>query len=826
MEGGVFIMRFLFLFSLVILLHNVDKIYAAELNTITYSSHLTNGDTLVSPRGIFELGFFRPNSETKFLGIWYKNMSVQIVVWVANREYPRPKSSVDVLRISDKGDLVLIRDTTNETIWSSSNTNTGSRNTTAKLLDTGNLVVMDDTDSKVLWQSFDNPTDTLLPGMKLGEDYEKKIEWILSSWKTSQDPAPGDFTWGVDRGNYPQNILKKNGVKIFRAGPWRKERLVGNFNFTFNIVISEKEVSLTFNLENNTIPSRVILNSTGQLESFMWAEDARKWLPTVSLPRDICDTYNTCNAYGSCSVNTTTNKPSCACMDEKRFVPEYEENWETPTGWTDGCVRRTSLNCHSNGQSDDGFTNYTNVKLPDTQSSWFNTSMTMEECRTHCLKNCSCMAYANIESSGAGCLIWVNDLMDIRVFPEGSGSGRDIFVRMASSELVISKEKRGANVRAILLIIFAVVLVIALISTWCIYAWIKRKGGLWNAYERHDEAMELPLLSFTTIANATARFSLDNKLGEGGFGTVFKGHLDEGIEIAVKRLSKSSSQGVNEFKNEVICVSKLQHRNLVKLLGCCIKGNEKLLVYEYMPNGSLDSFIFDKRKGMLLDWTKRFNIIMGIARGLVYLHRDSRLRIIHRDLKASNILLDEDMNPKISDFGVARSFGGNETQANTERVVGTYGYMSPEYALEGVFSIKSDVFSFGVLVLEILIGKRNRGLIQPENENNLIGHAWLLYKEGRLMELIDPTLVESCRPPEVLRSIEVGLLCVQHSPEERPNMSNVIRMLAGEGAVPQPKEPAFFTEKDDHWLVGEFSSSTNCGASTINHVPITKSIRQ
>ncbi|KAJ0733627.1 putative protein kinase RLK-Pelle-DLSV family [Helianthus annuus] len=340
-----------------------------------------------------------------------------------------------------------------------------------------------------------------------------------------------------------------------------------------------------------------------------------------------------------------------------------------------------------------------------------------------------------------------------------------------------------------------------------------------NASTCQEEDMEPPIFSFSTIANATANFSSDNKLGEGGVGPVYKGMLEEGQEIAVKRLSKNSSQGLNEFKNEVVFISKLQHRNLVKLLGCCIEGDERLLIYEYMPNKSLDSFIFNETQSMLLDWTTRINIIKGIARGLVYLHQDSRLRIVHRDLKAGNILLDQDMNPKISDFGLARSFGGNETQANTERVIGTYGYMSPEYALDGLFSIKSDVFSFGVMVLEIVSGKRNRGF-RSENESNLIEHVWSLYNESRSMDLVDSSCVESCEPDEVIKAIKVGLLCVQHYAGDRPHMSSVIWMLGGEGEPPQPKQPSFFMERQ--LPVANFTSFTYNQEGSINNCTITE----
>ncbi|XP_062162375.1 cysteine-rich receptor-like protein kinase 10 isoform X2 [Alnus glutinosa] len=298
---------------------------------------------------------------------------------------------------------------------------------------------------------------------------------------------------------------------------------------------------------------------------------------------------------------------------------------------------------------------------------------------------------------------------------------------------------------------------------------------------------------FATVEAATAKFSDDNKLGAGGFGEVYKGTLPNKQEVAVKRLSKRSGQGEGEFKNEIELVAKLHHKNLVRLLGFCLEGEEKILIYEFVPNKSLDYFLYDPQRQGQLDWSKRYKIIKGIARGILYLHEDSRLRIIHRDLKSSNVLLDGDMNPKISDFGLAKLFETDQTRGHTRRIAGTLGYMPPEYAIRGQFSVKSDVYSFGVLILEILSGNKINSFYQSDGGRNLLSYAWKHWSDGTPLELLDLTLRDSYSAKEFMKCLQIGLLCVQEDPARRPTIASIVLMLNKSRSVifPSLQQPAY-----------------------------------
>ncbi|TVU18102.1 hypothetical protein EJB05_34174 [Eragrostis curvula] len=324
------------------------------------------------------------------------------------------------------------------------------------------------------------------------------------------------------------------------------------------------------------------------------------------------------------------------------------------------------------------------------------------------------------------------------------------------------------------------------------------------------------LFDISTLRAATDNFSETNKLGEGGFGSVYKGVLSEGLEIAVKRLALGSGQGLEELKTELVLVANLQHKNLVRLIGVCLEQNEKLLVYEYLPNRSLDTILFDSQKNKDLDWGKRLKIVNGVARGLQYLHEESQLKIVHRDLKPSNVLLDFDYNPKISDFGLAKLFDMDQSQGVTSHIAGTYGYMAPEYAMRGQYSVKSDVFSLGVLILEIITGRKNSSSFGTSEESvDLLSLVWEHWSMGTIEEMLDPLLVRRAPQDQMVKLVNIGLLCVQDSPADRPTMSSVNVMLSSNTVSLQaPSRPTFCIQDMEGDLEGSSDAYPRAFQST------------
>ncbi|KAJ4828224.1 hypothetical protein Tsubulata_313111 [Turnera subulata] len=759
-------------------------------DTIGANESVADGETLVSSGQTFTLGFFSAgNSSNRYVGIWFTRTSfiAHSVVWVANRDNPISDKS-GVLSINSEGNLVLYAKNQTIPIWSTNVTAVSSAGSSvAQLSDLGNLVLVRQDSNSVTWQSWDHPVNSLFAFSKIGIDYRTGLNRFLTSWKSPDDPGTGDFSLRMKPKGSPELFLYKGQVPIWRTGPWDGYKVNGvpgtgrSFIYNYILVNNNDETTFTWDTTNASIISTYYLDESGLFTRALWQDEERKWVIFYTAPDEACDNYGHCGPFGLCDPYIP-GAYECRCLPG--FQPKRPNDWYL-RDWAGGCVRNPGALTCRNGE---GFVKIANAKLPDTSVARVNLSLDLKACKKECLRDCSCMAYALADlRTGVGCTAWYGNLNDTRVF---SFSGQDLYIRVDAAEL--AKYTKSAKKGMLAVIVISVAVPVILVICF-LYWWVQRKR---NGRECHSESVDnnstsvllfgdrakdelfdesLLAINVHAILAATNEFSSENKLGEGGFGTVYKGQLANGQEIAVKRLSKTSRQGVEEFKNEVRLISKLQHKNLVRLYGCCIHGEEKMLVYEFLPNRSLDFFIFDKTRRSLLDWGKRFEIIMGIARGLLYLHQDSRLKIIHRDLKPSNVLLDAAMNPKISDFGMAKIFGDEQTEANTSRVMGTYGYMSPEYAMDGHYSIKSDVFSYGVLMLEIISARRNNGYAINENPTNLIGHV------------------------------------------KRPTMSSILYMLGSETTtLPSPRRPVFVFNT---WKSSLDSSSAR--TASMNDVSVT-----
>ncbi|XP_058779671.1 G-type lectin S-receptor-like serine/threonine-protein kinase CES101 isoform X2 [Vicia villosa] len=659
------------------------------------------------------------------------------VIWMYDRNQPIDISSA-VLSLNNSGVLKIEFQYKKEIIIYSSPQPIN--NTVATMLDTGNFVLEQlhpNGTKSVVWQSFDYPTDTLVPTMKLGVNRKTGHNWSLVSWLSHSVPTLGEFSleWEPKEGELN---IKKHGKVYWKSGKLGNSRLFDNIpanvqkNYQYVIISNKDEDSFSFEVkdQNYKMSPEWLLSSSGRLAS---------------------------------SEGEIGNADNCYGFNSDRGCQKWED---IPT-------------CRKPGEVFE-----IKIGRPNTHYAIFqdNVSYCYNDCKMSCWRNCGCNGFRKYYGNGTGCIFYSwNSTQDVdleddfkfyilgkptKSDPNHHGKRRWIWI--------------SAAIAVALLIICSLILCIAIKKHK--YGFkekkVKRKekemqelaasNELYSIKDLEDDfkGHDIKVFSYASILEATMDFSHENKLGQGGYGPVYKGILATGQEVAVKRLSKTSGQGIVEFKNELVLICELQHTNLVQLLGCCIHEEERILIYEYMPNKSLDFDLFDSTKRKLLDWKKRFNIIEGIAQALLYLHKYSRLKIIHRDLKASNILLDENMNPKISDFGMARMFTQQESTINTNRIVGTYGYMSPEYAMEGVYSTKSDVYSFGVLLLEIVCGRKNNSFYDADRPLNLIGHAWELWNDEQYAN-------------------------------DRPTMSDVISMLTNKHEhITLPTRPAFYVRKD------------------------------
>lgn len=775
---------------------------------LTQAKKLYPGDVLVSQNGVFALGFFSPatSNQSLFLGIWYNNIPERTYVWIANRDKPITAPSSAMLAISNSSNFVL-SDLEGHTFWTTmANINTRGDRAYAVLLGSGNLVLRLP-DNTTAWQSFDHPTDTLLPNKKFFLRYKAQVAMRLVAWKGPNDPSTRDFSYHSDPRSNLQAFIWHGTKPYYRFIALSLNRvLVSGEAYGSNIatlmykslVNTGDELYIMYTTSDGSPYTRIKLDYMSNMRFLSWNGSSSSWTVISQQPAAAgdCNLYASCGPFGYC--NFTLAIPRCQCLDG--FEPSDFNS-------SRGCRRKQQLGCGGRNH----FVTMSGMKLPDKFLQVQNRSF--EECMAKCSHNCSCMAYAyaygnltkaDTMSDQSRCLLWTGDLADMA----RASLGDNLYLRLADSPGHTSEDKKKNRY----LVVVLVTIIPCLLMLTCIYLvrkWQskgKRRNnknqnrmllGNLRSQELIEQNLEFSHVNFEYVVAATNNFSDSNILGKGGFGKVYKGKLEGGREVAVKRLNTGCTQGIEHFTNEVVLIDKLQHKNLVRLLGCCIHGDEKLLIFEYLRNKSLDYFLFDDSKKPILDWQTRFNIIKGVARGLVYLHQDSRMRVIHRDLKASNILLDEEMSPKISDFGMARIFGGNQHQANTKHVVGTYGYMSPEYAMEGIFSVKSDTYSFGVLVLELISGCKISSTHLIMDFPNLIACAWSLWKDGKAEKFVDSIILECYSLNEFLLCIHVGLLCVQEDPNARPLMSSVVAMFENEATtLPTSKQPAYFVPRN------------------------------
>ncbi|KAG6416936.1 hypothetical protein SASPL_124377 [Salvia splendens] len=771
----------------VILLYFCISAFASLADdTISGNRALSGDQTLVSTGDNFVLGFFKPGkSPRQYIGIWYNKVPKRTVVWVANRDTPVSDPNSAKLLIS-AGNLVLINELGAQ-IWSTAVNQTSSANSSlaAVLRDDGNLVLSDGSGSnprsgRILWQSFDNPVHTWLPGGKISYDKITQKKQLLTSWKNEEDPAMGLFSLELDP-NGSQYLIKWNRSQDYwTSGAWNGHffslvpELRLNYIYNFSYVNNENETYFTYSLYNPTIISRFIMDVSGQIKQLSWVNG--DWNLFWTQPREQCQVRDYCGGFGSCQ----NALPFCSCLPG--FRVRNQRDWDL-NDYSGGCVREMSLQCNGNNTGSNGrrdrFWSVSDVRLPVNEEQL--TVGSAGECESSCFNDCSCTAYAYEE--GRGCSVWNGELVNLQQLNEGDGNGKVIHIRLSASSQVFSasKNSKGYMIGVVVGCVGGGLVIVAVIVG---LIWRRRKRAIGSS-----KAVEGSLVAFAykDLQNATKNFS--DKLGGGGFGSVFKGTLPDATVIAAKKL-ESITQGEKQFRTEVSTIGTIQHVNLVRLRGFCSEGSKKLLVYDYdyMENGSLDSHLFHANETKFLDWKTRYQIALGIARGLSYLHEKCRDCIIHCDIKPENILLDPEFCPKVANFGLSKLVGRDFSRVLTT-MRGTRGYLAPEWISGVAITAKADIYSYGMMLFELVSGRRN----SENSEDGTVKFfpSWAanaVVNGGDVLGLLDPVLDRNADAEQVVQILE-GLMDVN--------------------VPPIPRSLQVFVESQEHILFSTDSSSTD-----------------
>uniref|UniRef100_A0A0E0JLN5 Receptor-like serine/threonine-protein kinase n=1 Tax=Oryza punctata TaxID=4537 RepID=A0A0E0JLN5_ORYPU len=764
----------------------VSPLLLQATDTVSRSHPLSGDRRLVSQGGKFAVGFFKPVGGTPdkwYLAVWFNKVPKLTPVWVANRVAPisDPKSSA--LRISDDGNMVLYNQI-NSPIWFTNITSSTSNPTIGVILDTGNFVLtLASNLTNFLWQSFDEPTNVWLPGAKLGWNKITGLNRRLVSWKTSSDPSPGYYSVEIDHGGSNQFFYRwNNSENYWTTGSWTGTMFSGvpemalypKSLLTYEYVNNEQENYFMYRTNESKIVAMFSMEVVGQVKAVSWMESAQDWVPFLAMPKAQCTVYLVCGTFSICTENAFT---FCSCI--RGFSQQYGGD-RLYGNLTEGCMRNVGLPCAGNRSNSskkakvDGFYALAVANLPN--NAWSVAAASDNECKHNCLNNCTCTAYSYSDT----CSLWYGDLINL-VSPTDSSPGQSIYIRLAASEFSSPTKTKKALVTGTVIVGGIFVLSIVLIALWivtkCRFSSVNKVEG------------SLILFKYRDLQNVTKNFS--DRLGKGSFGTVYKGVLADGTLVAVKKLD-GISQGDKEFRAEVSTTGTVQHVNLIRLLGFCSERSLKILVYEYMPNGSLDRYMFGSNR-VALSWSTRYQIALGVAKGLAYLHEKCRSCIIHCDIKPENVLLDASFLPKISDFGLAKLVGRDFSRVLTT-LRGTIGYLAPEWISGTAITAKADVFSYGMMLFEIISGKRN--LEQSEQSTETFSTETffpvLIAKrlpEGNIQALLDYELTVNANFNEVEMACKVACWCVQDDENSRPTMGEVVQILEGLVDINLPPVP-------------------------------------